>query len=79
MSEFTKWFPASVKPVRDGVYEVDTPPNIANHYAYYDHNGWRLCARYIDEAALEKDDVEDLHESSMTLKNAKWRGLAKKP
>ena len=79
MSEYTEWFPAHIKPVRNGVYEVDTPNCHANKYAYFDRHGWRLCSSTIEEANDQKTDLEDLDESSMTLKTSQWRGLAKKP
>lgn len=75
--KLTPWFPASVKPVRDGVYQVHTPNCLANKFAYFDKLGWRLCADCERDAKKEKFRTNDMHCSSMNLKNSKWRGIAK--
>jgi hypothetical protein len=75
----TEWFPVSVNPVRDGVYEVDTLNNNANRYAYYDNKGWRLCAGSIKDARGEKSRPDAFRSSSMILHESKWRGLSSKP
>jgi hypothetical protein len=74
----TEWFPVSVNPVRDGVYEVDTPNCLANRFAYYDSDGWRLCTREISES-YDLKLGEPIHGSSMYLPNSRWRGLSSKP
>jgi len=75
----TEWFPVSVNPVRDGVYEVDTPNNNANRYAYYDNKGWRLCASTVRDARGQKNKSDRCSLSSMILHESKWRGLSSKP
>jgi hypothetical protein len=78
MSKMTNWFPSSIKPVRAGVYEVDTPNSIFNKYAYFDKKGWRLCAGDILTAKMEKNNPDTFIASSMTLSSSKWRGFTEK-
>jgi hypothetical protein len=73
--KMTDWFPAHIKPVHAGVYEVFTPNSRVNKYAYYDNHGWRLCSSYVGEAENEKPWISDIPYSSMTLRGAKWRGF----
>lgn len=73
--KMTPWFPASVKPVRAGVYEVETPNLRANKYAYFDKKGWRLCASHRGSAESEKEWPTYGNSSSMTLPKSKWRGF----
>jgi len=73
----TGWFPANVKPVRSGVYEVHTPSNSGNRYAYYDPKGWRVCTANKLEAEAEKFRLGYLDCSSMVLPGSEWRGLTK--
>lgn len=76
--QMTPWFPSGIKPVRAGVYEVFTPNSLANKYAYFDKDGWRLCAGSVEEATLEEDWMDSYLGSSMTLPRSKWRGFTKK-
>jgi len=78
MKKMTDWLPSSIKPVRAGVYEVETPNSIANKYAYFDKKGWRLCATDILIAKNEKNNPDIFGESSMTLRYSKWRGFTEK-
>jgi len=73
----TEWFPSSIKPVRAGVYEVHTPVCVANNFAYYDKEGWRLCARTISDAT--KANVMPFLSRDMKIKDSCWRGLSSKP
>ena len=75
--KLTPWYPVSIKPVRNGVYEVVTPNSYANKFAYYDKKGWRLCAATANGAEAEKPYLVDIFFSSMTLRKSKWRGIAK--
>ena len=78
--QMTPWFPSSIKPVRAGVYEVFTPNNLANKYAYFDNKGWHLCASSVKEAKLESDWMDSHWESrasSMAFPRARWRGFTK--
>jgi hypothetical protein len=74
--QMTDWFPANIKPVRAGVYEVDTPNSKANKYAYFDSSGWRLCASSVKQASGEIKWPDNL--SSMNLLRSKWRGFTEK-
>jgi hypothetical protein len=75
--QMTPWFPSSIKPVRAGVYEVYTPNSLANKYAYFDKDGWRLCSASVESARHEADWMGSHAGSSMTLPRSKWRGFAK--
>ena len=77
--KLTEWYPASVKPVRKGVYMVMTPWCHANKFAYFDERGWRLCGDCQQNAEEEKDRTEDMDMSSMNMPYSKWRGLAQNP
>jgi len=79
MSNLTGWFPASVKPVRNGVYKVFTPRNAANCYAYWDKKGWRLCGGSVEQAIGEQLHTLYITSSSMLVSASKWRGLASDP
>lgn len=80
MIRLTEWFPADVKPVRVGVYEVnDNNAYEFPMYAYWD--GVRFGYRTVDsfgEGAVER---------AFRFRNAKttlpalvpWRGLAEQP
>ena len=73
--KMTPWFPSNIKPVRAGVYEVFTPNSLANKYAYFDKDGWHLCASTVKDAALEEEWMGSHAGSSMTLPRSKWRGF----
>jgi len=75
--KMTPWFPSSIKPVRAGVYEVFTPNNLANKYAYFDKNGWQLCGSSVEDATLEVDWMDSHCGSSMNLPRSKWRGFTR--
>lgn len=72
--KLTPWFPASVKPVHVGVYEVED--GIEDNEVWYSHwdgkkfNYW-CCGG--PEMAYEFSDMR------ISLKPDKWRGLAEKP
>jgi len=73
--KMTPWFPSSIKPVRAGLYEVDTPIHSVNKYAYFDGKGWGHCAADVDTAMGEKFWP---FASSMCHSQSKWRGFTKK-
>jgi hypothetical protein len=75
--QMTPWFPSNIKPVRVGVYEVFTPNSLANKYAYFDKNGWRLCAESVEDARGESHWDGIYWSSSMNLSSSKWRGFTK--
>ena len=69
--EVTEWFPADIKPVHIGVYQVHDVGFHENWYAYWD--GVKFRARYFtpDLAYNKRNTIEDwvvLH---------RWRGIVK--
>lgn len=68
--ELTPWFPADVKPVRKGVYEV-RDFNIEKEYSFWDGVEWKARQLTPSHAALR------LHKAHTQEK--KWRGLASDP
>ena len=75
--QMTPWFPSRIKPFRAGVYEVFTPNCLANKYAYFDNNGWHLCASSVKGAKLESHWMGSHWASSMALPRSLWRGFTK--
>ncbi len=73
--KMTPWFPSSIKPVRAGVYAVDTPNCRENKYAYFDKKGWGLCASTVELAEDDKYFPRSHWGSSMTLPRSMWRGF----
>ena len=69
--KLTPWFPANVKPVRAGVYEVkeDDPPA---WYRRWDGECW-----YVGDATPERAAQETIVLASWL--RAPWRGLAEEP
>lgn len=65
----TPWFPASVKPIRNGVYQVETISMYGRCYAMWNGRSWLECKRSIKGAA------GGYFES--WWQSRKWRGLAK--
>jgi hypothetical protein len=76
--QMTPWFSQSINPVRDGVYQVNTPNSEANKYAYFDKTGWRLCASSVESAAKQQGWIGNNWASSMTLPRSQWRGFKEK-
>lgn len=70
--EKTDWFPASIHPVRDGVYQVDTgfPFDV---FSMYKNNTWFCCGESILDALSAYESKEK--SEAMYLHNSKWRGL----
>lgn len=72
MSEkLTPWFPASVYPVRIGVYEVESD-NSSVGYSLWDGSYFRSICATVDKAESTLAHIGDYH-------GLIWRGLAKKP
>lgn len=72
--QLTDWFPADVKPVHIGCYQVDDKDCFpGSWYAYWD--GFKFCYRgqTPQDAFQEKDCVTGLEPLVL------WRGLAEKP
>ncbi|GAA0809226.1 hypothetical protein [Cupriavidus gilardii] len=64
--ELTPWFPADVKPARDGVYQRDY--GSVSLYCAYRRGKWRVFG-YTPEAAAWEVAASNIE--------APWRGLAK--
>lgn len=77
MSEYTPWFPNTIKPVRKGVYAVFTPNSKGNKFAYFDKKKWNLCGSSIQDAQIATQFSDHWPASSMYIKGSKWRGLTK--
>ena len=83
MPKLTEWFPAEIKPVRVGVYEVS---NIFREkigtYAYWDGKWWHGYNDTID-GAMENIEIRmNLAANNLRLlasQNKQWRGLAEQP
>jgi len=69
--KLTPWYPASVKPVRVGVYEKDADPHMRGgdkHYQYWNGSEWGSYDTSISRAD-QHGDVRSRHQ------NIGWRGL----
>jgi hypothetical protein len=72
--KLTPWFPASVKPARVGVYNVDTL-ELGDIYRYWDGRHWSFFG-------LSPDGAMTQHAHGNIFTNGRlfpWRGLAEKP
>lgn len=69
-AKLTEWIPASQKPVRKGVYQLDT--GFAVWFSKWDGNKWLLTSRSAERAAMIENDA-----TSYEFKA--WRGLARRP
>ncbi len=65
--DLTPWFPADVKPVRPGVYEVQMT---TGRFAYFDGQRWGWSFRTKREADTDRD-----HRNA--AQDKVWRGLNK--
>jgi len=66
----TPWFPASTKPARIGVYEVDVGRHL--WWRFWDGKNWRNGATTAEKAARSESIL-------LSYWKAPWRGLARKP
>lgn len=76
MSEkkLTPWFPASVKPARNGVYEVEGPEDLGrNYFSYFDGERWHGQWFTPERARAKAPGI------GIGLQSDKWRGLAQEP
>ena len=69
-NELTPWFPASVKPARNGFYQVMMVASAA--WSYWDGLKWGFACW------SKKDAIRHKHKESPT-QDKQWRGLSKKP
>lgn len=62
--EVTEWYPAEVKPVRQGVYQIKTVFTglDEDYYAYWDGKQWVF---------------EDAKDCPLKIQNREWRGIKK--
>ena len=65
MSAHTPWFPADVKPARNGKYQVRNVVSGDPFHGYWNNGKWRFSNR--SNAAKFRHQERE------------WRGLAKKP
>lgn len=72
--KLTPWFPGSVKPVREGVYQQMDGWGSLLGYQYWDGSYWHLWGPSIDSAVLM---YRNAHPS--VCQDDKWRGLSEKP
>jgi hypothetical protein len=70
MAKLTKWFPAGVKPVRQGWYERDYRPEPA--YSYWNGHFWSSGVLNLMDHRLTRYTVSP-------FQNKRWRGLAHPP
>ena len=78
MPKLTEWFPAEIKPVRVGVYEVSNcfGEKIGN-FAYWDGKKWSGYNETIEGAIHNYNTAAEFQ--NRADQNKQWRGLAEKP
>ena len=72
-TEYTCWFPASIPPVRNGVYQRKYPLGKTElvRFSYWDGEHWYLGAETPSEAALKVTFGPTLQQ------NLAWRGVVR--
>lgn len=70
--ERTGWYPASIKPVRVGVYQRDMQDSGNGEYSFWDGESWGGWGNSIEIAARNAG-------SKSSVQDANWRGLAQEP
>ncbi len=70
--KLTEWYPAHIKPVRKGVYQIKFSHKSNIHYSRFSNGIWHLC-NSIPEFAEQNTT------KSIAMYNGKsfWRGIAK--
>lgn len=71
--KLTPWYPADVKPVRDGVYETAIEESTSTFFQYWLDGKWRYCSRTPERA------VSRLQRNPSNCQDRVWRGLAEDP
>lgn len=66
----TEWYPAHIKPVRVGVYEIGPGPR--RLYSYFDGQNWGWMTFDLDFAKELRDAHDEIRHSSLV-----WRGFTK--
>ncbi len=70
----TEWFPADIKPVRVGVYQIkDGFMDEVDWYSYWNGLEWRYAGYTPKEAYQDRLEKHSLNQYQ------KWRGLSSKP
>lgn len=69
--KLTEWYPADVKPVREGVYQVDIYG--ASWFSYWDGERWGWASGNKREAEINRDEATAMWDR----KNVMWRGIEK--
>jgi len=67
MTKYTPWFPGTMKPVREGVYQRKVS-NVVKCYSYWDGEQWFLGAKTPHLAEIEPM-------LSMNQNRFMWRGV----
>ena len=67
MTKYTPWFPGTMKPVREGVYQRKVS-NVVKCYSYWDGEQWFLGAKTPHLAEIEPM-------LSMNQNRFMWRGI----
>jgi hypothetical protein len=73
--KLTPWFPASVKPARDGVYEVRGTSFDERNFRRWNGSGWGSTFGAPSVICQQDESVLYRHGEDMTG----WRGLAEQP
>lgn len=75
----TEWFPADIKPVREGVYETISPVfGERGWFCYWSGKYW--CQASFDSGSQARSII---HANAIRIRSSwqdrRWRGLAQKP
>ena len=72
MMKLTEWYPADIKPVRKGVYNVlDYDNENSSWYSYWDGVKFNYYSYKVDRAFKYRFDV------GCGSKTVKWRGISR--
>lgn len=75
----TPWFPAGIKPVREGPYEVwSATYESAGWYAWWDGKKWGPAFKYGGQKRSIRISY-GCRQSAGAIQDRHWRGLAQKP
>jgi hypothetical protein len=69
MPKLTQWYPGTIKPAREGVYQKQLPTSIV--YSRWWGGKWRALAMLADDAARQTQES--------AFAGRPWRGLAEEP
>lgn len=73
--KLTRWFPADVKPVQSGIYQVTLSGGSCIQYAMFRDGIWGYGTWSADEARISWRQMPGYPADQ----NKRWRGLANKP